>query len=137
MDIKTINFESLQLCELEQLRDEINCLIQLHKLHSERYDYIRRKKQEESERNIQIIRDNYSREYNQISEQLLRQKNEKEELLKKIEQDKILLNAKHEKIKSKLNYEELEASEESEEAVVYNKKNPKGKLINKRVTKKK
>lgn len=102
--IKDLDFDNLENDELEMIRDEINIILKMNDLKTERMAYFKLQLEEEKNK--------------------LRQQMQKD--LKK-ERDKLVKELK----------DQLEEDEGSTESVIYDKKNPKGKVTKKIVNKKK
>jgi hypothetical protein len=109
--INEIDFDDLDIDELLAIKNEIDSLIEIHKLKKDRLVYI--KKHIEEEKN------------NLHEEMLANIKSEKEQILKDFKK----------KIKAKQQLEDED--EDSIESVIYSKENPKGKVTRAKTSSKK
>ena len=108
--IKGLDFDNLEDDELLLIKDEIEIIIKIRELKNNRMDHIKRQIQEEKqELRKKMIRD-LKKEKEKIIEKIKEEQEEEEESNGSIHED----------------------SETEIAAVVYNKKNPKGKVTTKR-----
>jgi hypothetical protein len=102
ISLKDLDFDNLDECELSMIKDEIEIIISIRKLAGERMVYIKKNLEKEKE----VLR-------NKMLEDIKR------------EQEKIRIRLRLKEVQEEADEEE---EEDVEEAVIYDKSNPKGKV---------